>query len=82
MDFLDLLQEEIFLVEKKHNGSCGEEPVIADAVEEMEALVHSVLRRGRDENNLLTLTCTARLSQVWSLLDVSMASEFSHFCAL
>lgn len=43
VDLLDLLLEEIFLVEEKHNGSCGEESVIADTVEKVKTLVHAVL---------------------------------------
>jgi len=52
VDFLDLLREEIFLVEEKHNGSCGEEPVVADTVEEMETLVHAVLGKHEEQNNI------------------------------
>lgn len=49
MDFLDLVLEEIFLVEEEHDGGEGEEPVVTDAVEEMERLVHAVLRRGGEK---------------------------------
>ena len=44
VDLLDLLHEQILLVEEKHNGSRRKEPVVADAVEQMEGLVHAVLR--------------------------------------
>lgn len=44
VDLLDLLQEEILLIKEKHDGGCSKEPVVADAVEEMERLVHAVLR--------------------------------------
>lgn len=44
VDLLDLLHEEILLVKEKHDGGCSKEPVVADAVEEMEGLMHAVLR--------------------------------------
>lgn len=43
MDFLDLLFKEILLVEEKHDGGQCKESVVADAVEQMEGLVHTVL---------------------------------------
>ena len=53
VDLLDLLHEQILLVEEKHNGSRREEPVVADAVEQMEGLVHAVLRtRGEGEDTV------------------------------
>lgn len=45
MDLLDLVLKEILLVKEQHNGSGSEKPVIANAVEEVEALVHAVLWR-------------------------------------
>lgn len=43
MDFLDLLFKEILLVEEKHDGGQCKESVVADTVEQMEGLVHTVL---------------------------------------
>lgn len=43
MGLLDLLNEDIFLVEEEHNGSSSEVAVVADTVEQVETLVHSVL---------------------------------------
>lgn len=43
MSFLDLLHEHILLVEEKHNGRGGEVAVVADTVEQVETLMHSVL---------------------------------------
>jgi len=39
----DLLLKQVFLVEKQNDGGLGEPLVVADAVEELHALVHSVL---------------------------------------
>lgn len=39
---LDLFLKEILLVEEEHDGRGSKKPVVADAVEEMEALVHAV----------------------------------------
>lgn len=43
MGLLDLLKEDIFLVEEEYNGSSSEVAVVADTVEQVETLVHSVL---------------------------------------
>lgn len=43
MGLLNFLGEDIFLVEKEHNGSGSKVAVVADTVEQMETLVHSVL---------------------------------------
>jgi len=45
MGLLDLLQEDVLLVEEEDDGRGGEVAVVADAVEEVQALVHAVLRR-------------------------------------
>lgn len=42
----DLLGENVLLVEEEHDGCCGEVAMIADAVEQVQALVHSVLGSG------------------------------------
>lgn len=47
MSLLDLLGEDIFLVEEEYDGGGGEEPVVADTVEQVETLVHSVLHEER-----------------------------------
>lgn len=44
MGFLDLLNEHIFLVEEKYDGGGGKVAVIADTVEQVQTLVHSVLK--------------------------------------
>lgn len=43
MGLLDLLKEDIFLVEEEYNRSGSEVAVVADTVEQVETLVHSVL---------------------------------------
>lgn len=43
MGLLNFLSEDIFLVEEEYNGSCSEVAMVADTVEQVEALVHSVL---------------------------------------
>lgn len=40
-----LLRENVLLVEEEHDGRGGEVAVVADAVEQVQALVHAVLRR-------------------------------------
>lgn len=60
VDFLDLLLEKIFLVEEKHNGSGGEEPVVADTVEEMETLMHAVLGETWEIRRRYKLKCTGK----------------------
>lgn len=44
MSFLDLLNEHIFLVEEEYDGGGGEVTVIADTVEQVQTLVHSILK--------------------------------------
>lgn len=43
MSFLDLLEEHIFLVEEEYNRGGGEVAVVADTVEQVQTLVHSIL---------------------------------------
>lgn len=43
MGLLDLLHEDIFLVEEKYDRGGGKVTVVADTVEQVEGLVHSVL---------------------------------------
>lgn len=45
MGLLDLLQKDILLVEEEDDGGGGKVAVVADAVEEVQALMHAVLRR-------------------------------------
>lgn len=45
MGLLDLLREHVLLVEEEDDGGGGEVAVVADAVEQVQTLVHSVLRR-------------------------------------
>lgn len=45
---LDLFHENIFLIEKKNNGSDGKVSVIANAVEEVQALMHAILKQETD----------------------------------
>jgi len=44
MDFLDLFLEKVLLVEEEDDGRGCEELVVADAVEEVQGLVHAVLQ--------------------------------------
>lgn len=44
MSLLDLLNEHVFLVEEEYNGGGGEIAVVADAVEQVQAFVHSILK--------------------------------------
>lgn len=44
MSFLDLLNEHILLVEEEHNGGGCKVAVVADTVEQVQTLVHPVLR--------------------------------------
>lgn len=44
MSLLDLLGEHIFLVEEEYDGGGGEVTVVADTVEQVQTLVHSVLK--------------------------------------
>uniref|UniRef100_A0A8C9NYH8 Uncharacterized protein n=1 Tax=Serinus canaria TaxID=9135 RepID=A0A8C9NYH8_SERCA len=48
MGLLDLLQENVLLVEEEDNAGGGKVAVVADAVEEVQALMHAVLRRDTD----------------------------------
>lgn len=45
MGLLDLLQKDILLVEEEDDGGGGKVAVVADAVEEVQALMHAVLWR-------------------------------------
>ena len=45
MSLFDLLREDVLLVEEEHDGRGGEVAVVADTVEQVQALVHAVLRR-------------------------------------
>lgn len=44
MGFLNLLNEDIFLVEEEYNGSSSKVAVVADTVEQVETFMHSVLQ--------------------------------------
>lgn len=44
MSFLDLLNKHVFLVEEEYNGGCDKIAVVADTVEQMQTLVHSILK--------------------------------------
>lgn len=44
MGFLDLLSKHIFLVEEKYDGGGCKVAVIADTVEQVQALMHSILK--------------------------------------
>lgn len=46
MHLLDFFLKEVLLVEKEDNGRGCEELVVADAVEQVQGLVHAVLGRG------------------------------------
>lgn len=43
MGLLDLLHKDIFLVKEEYDGGGGKVTVVADTVEQVEGLVHSVL---------------------------------------
>lgn len=45
VSFLDLLYEHVLLVEEENNGGGGEVAVVADAVEQVQTFVHSVLKQ-------------------------------------
>lgn len=49
MGLFDLLDEDVFLVEEEYDGGGGEVAVVADAVEQVETLVHSVLGEEREK---------------------------------
>lgn len=57
-----LLRENVLLVEEEHNGCGGEVAVIADAVEQVQALVHSVLRKAEAVGHQ-----AAQVAAPWSL---------------
>ena len=44
MSFLNLLNEHVFLVEEEYDGSGGEVAVVADTVEQVQTLMHSILK--------------------------------------
>lgn len=44
MSFLDLLEEHILLVEEEYNRGGGKVAVVADAVEQVQTLVHPILK--------------------------------------
>lgn len=45
MSLLDLLKKHIFLVEEEYNGGGSEVAVVADTVEQVQTLVHSILKK-------------------------------------
>ena len=45
VSFLDLLNEHIFLVEEEYDGGGGEVAVVADTVEQVQTLVHTILKK-------------------------------------
>lgn len=45
MSLFYLLRKNVLLVQEEHDGRGGEVAVVADAVEQVQALVHAVLRR-------------------------------------
>lgn len=45
MDFLDFFPKEVLLVEKEDNGSGRKELVVANAVEQVQRLMHAILVR-------------------------------------
>lgn len=47
MSLLDLLGEDVFLVEEEYDGGGNKVAVVADTVEQVETLVHSVLHEER-----------------------------------
>lgn len=48
MSLLDLLGEDVFLVEEEYDGGGNKVAVVADTVEQVERLMHTVLwRKGR-----------------------------------
>lgn len=49
MSLLDLLCKDVLLVEEKDDGGGGEVAVVADAVEEVQTLVHAVLGWNRGQ---------------------------------
>lgn len=46
--FLDFVFENVCLVEEEHHGRGVEELVVADTVEQMEALMHAILMETRE----------------------------------
>lgn len=50
MSFFDLLCEHVLLVQEEYDGGGGEVAVVADAVEQVQALVHSILKGMFDED--------------------------------
>lgn len=45
MSLLDFFLENIFLIEEKNNGSGSEVSMVTDVVEQVQTLVHAILRR-------------------------------------
>lgn len=45
MSLLDLFLENVCLIEEKNNGSGSKVSVVADVVEQVQTLVHAILRR-------------------------------------
>lgn len=56
MGLLDLLNEDIFLVEEEYNGSGSEVAVVADTVEQVQTLMHSVLKETNRQSGFVFLT--------------------------
>lgn len=54
MSLLDLSLKNIFLVEEKNNGGGCKVPVVADAVEEVQALMHAVLEEATPKGLLIS----------------------------
>lgn len=67
MCLLDLLNKYIFLVEEEYDGSSSKVAVVADTVEQVETLVHSVLKETNEESEIVSLTAIseAYLALLW-----------------
>lgn len=78
MSLLDLLNEHVFLVEEEYNGGGGKIAVVADAVEQVQAFVHSILKENFFKiiyllnNNNPTFGCAKDLRQILENIAVTV----------
>lgn len=64
MSFFDLLGEHVLLVQEEDDGGGGEVAVVADTVEQVQALVHSILKEKFDDPLMSTKLHTDKIKMV------------------